>query len=92
MELWRVVGAGVIGVGGLVLMMVAVAQARDAAALRTRRGGRGPVGPVVLRTSLLGLAVVAVTIVGVLTVLPQLVVWTLSALIWLVVGVIILAD
>ena len=85
------VGAGIIGVGGLVLMMVAVAQARDGAALRTRRG-RGPAGPVVLRTLLLGLAVIAVTIIGVLTVLPQLLVWTLSALIWLVAGVIILAD
>ena len=45
-----------------------------------------------LRTSLLGLALVAVTVIGVLTVLPQLLVWTLSALIWLIVGVVILAD
>lgn len=85
-------GAVIVGVGGLVLVMVAVAQARDGAALRARRGGRGPTGPAVLRTSLLGLSLVAVVIVGVLTAFPQFVVWTLSALIWLVVAVLILAD
>jgi hypothetical protein len=90
-ELWRLGGAGMVAVGGLVLVLVAVAQARDGAALRARRGRRGA-GPVVLRTSLLGLALVAVTVIGVLTVLPQLLVWTMSALIWLVVGIVILAD
>ena len=85
-------GAAIVGVGGLVLVMAAVAQARDGAALRTRRGGRGPAGPAVLRASLLGLSLVAVVIIGVLTVFPQFVVWTLSALIWLVVAVLILAD
>ena len=86
------VGACIIGVGGLVLVMVAVAQARDGAALRARRGGRGPTGAAVLRTSLLGLALVAVTLIGVLTVIPQFAVWTLSALIWLVVAVLVIAD
>lgn len=92
MEFWRVIGAVVIGIGGLILVLVAVAQARDSAALRERRGGRGPAGPVVLRTALLGAAVVALVVVGVLTVLPQVVVWTVSALMWLVLGVVILAD
>ena len=91
MELWRVAGAVIVGLGGMVLALVAIAQARDASALRERRG-RGPTGPAVLRTSLLGLALVALAVVGVLTVLPQLVVWTLSALIWLVVGVLVIAD
>jgi hypothetical protein len=91
-ELWQVAGAGIIGVGGIVLVMVAVAQTRDNVALRARRGGRGPSGPAVLRTSLLGLALVAVTVVGVLTVIPQFVVWTLSALIWLVVAIVFIAD
>jgi hypothetical protein len=93
MELWRYVGAGIVGLGGLALMLVAVAQTRDSAALRTRRGGRGPVGPApVLRTAVLGLAITAVAVVGVLTVLPSLVVWTAAALVWLVLGVLILAD
>lgn len=92
MELWRVIGAVIIGIGGLLLVLVAMAQARDGAALRYRRGGRGPTGPAVLRTAMLGLAVLGVTEVGVLTVLPQFIVWTMSALIWLILGVLILAD
>jgi hypothetical protein len=86
------IGAVIVGVGGVLLVMVAVAQARDNAALRERRGGHGPAGPVVLRTTLLGMAVLAVLVIGVLTVLPQFVVWTVSALMWLVLGVVMLAD
>jgi hypothetical protein len=92
-ELWRVLGAVIVGVGAVILTMVAIAQTRDSAALRARRGGRGPIGPAaVLRTTLLGLVLVAVTVVCVLTWVPQFVVWTLSALIWLIVGVLIFAD
>lgn len=86
------IGAVVVGIGGLILVLVVVAQARDSAALRQRRGGRGPAGPVVLRTTLLSITVLALIVVGVLTVLPQLVVWTVGALMWLVLGVVILAD
>ena len=91
-ELWRLLGAGIVGIGGLLLVMVAVAQARDSAALRHRRGGHGPPGPIVLRTTLFGLAVLALLVIGVLTVLPQFVVWTVSALMWLILGVVMLAD
>jgi hypothetical protein len=91
-ELWRVIGAVIVGIGGLLLVLVAVAQARDGAALRQRRGGRGPAGPVVLRTTLLGAAVLALIVIGVLTVLPQIVVWTVSALMWLVLGIVMVAD
>jgi hypothetical protein len=91
-EFWRVIGAVIVGIGGLLLVLVAVAQARDSAALRHRRGRHGPPGPIVLRTSLLGMAVLVLIVIGVLTVLPQFVVWTVSALMWLVLGVVMLAD
>jgi RsiW-degrading membrane proteinase PrsW (M82 family) len=91
MDVWRVIGAVIVGLGGVLLVMVAMAQARDSA-IRFRRRGDEPPPARVLRTALLGLAILGVTLVLVLTVLPQLAVWTLSALIWLILGVLFLID
>jgi hypothetical protein len=91
-EVWRVIAAVFVGIGGLLLVMVAIAQARDSAALRIRRNTGELAGSRVLRTTLLGFALLGVTLVLVLTVLPQFVVWTATALIWLILGVVFIAD
>jgi len=83
MELWRVAGAAAVRAGGPLLVLVAMAQARDSAvrARRTRHEGRTAR---VARAAGTGVAVLAVVVVLVLTVLPQLVVWGLAAAVWLI--------
>ena len=85
------IGGVIVGVGGVLLVLVAMAQARDTA-VRTKYNVREPTGQRVLRTALLGVALLGVTMALVLTVLPSLIVWTLSALMWLILGMLILAD
>ena len=84
MEVWRVLGAGAIGSGGLVLVLVAMAQARDSAVgpRRNRREGRAAR---IARAAAGSLAVLAIVVVLSLTVLPQFVVWACAAAVWLTV-------
>jgi hypothetical protein len=83
MELWRVIGAAAVGLGGLMLVLVAMAQARDSAvrARRTRHEGRTAR---IARAAAIGLGLLAVILALTLTVLPQFVVWALAAAVWLI--------
>ncbi|MFD7652678.1 hypothetical protein ACFV4N_01705 [Actinosynnema sp. NPDC059797] len=66
METWRIVATSAFLVGGLVMVLVGMAQARD------RKGARrGDVR----RAALIGLAVVAVVAVLIAYVLPSVVAW-----------------
>lgn len=92
METWRIIGAAIVGVGGLLLVLVAMAQTRDSA-VRGRSGIRREVSSWrVARTGLIGLVVLAVLVLLTFTVLPQAVVWTVATVTWLVLGVLILVD
>jgi len=86
-----VLGAVAVGSGGLMLVLVAMAQARDSA-VRTRRSGRESKVARVARAAVIGLVAVALTLVLVLTVLPQLVVWALAATAWLILLALFLAG
>jgi len=78
-----VLGAVAVGSGGLMLVLVAIAQARDSA-VRTRRTGRESKVARVARAAVIGLVAVALAVLLVLTVLPQLVIWALAATAWLI--------
>ncbi|MEU5693535.1 hypothetical protein [Actinosynnema sp. NPDC020468] len=69
-ETWRIVATGSFLLGGLVLVLVGMAQARD------RKGARH--GDVV-RAAVVGLAVVAVVAVLIAYVLPSVVAWGVVA-------------
>ena len=84
-------GAVAVGGGGLMLVLVAMAQARDSA-VRTRRSGRESKVTRVARAAVIGFVAVALTLVLVLTVLPQLVVWALAATAWLILLALFLAG
>lgn len=83
MELWRVIGAVAVGTGGLLMVLVAMAQARDSAvrARRTRHEGRAAR---VTRAAIFGLVAVGVAVLLVITVLPEVAVWALAAAVWLI--------
>ncbi|HEY3262931.1 MAG TPA: hypothetical protein VGJ95_22115 [Pseudonocardiaceae bacterium] len=83
MELWRVLGATALGIGGLLLVLVAMAQARDSA-LPSGRRDRHDTSVRVARTAMIGVSVVTMTVLLVLTVLPQFAVWALTAAVWLI--------
>ena len=91
MEVWRAIGAVVVGIGGLLLVLVAMAQVRDNAVSR-RRTGLESTAARVARTAAIGLLAVALIVVLVLTVLPPLVVWAVAATAWLILLALFLVD
>ena len=91
MELWRTIGAVVVGTGGLLLVLVAMAQVRDNT-MGARRTGRESTAARVARAAAIGLVAVAVAVVLVLTVLPPLVVWAVAATGWLILLALFLVD
>ncbi|MFI9810613.1 hypothetical protein [Saccharothrix variisporea] len=83
METWRVVATGAFVVGGLVLVLVAMAQARD------RKHARGAD---VWRAGLLGLAVVGLVAVLIAYWLPSVAAWGTVAATAMAVAFITLMD
>ncbi|GGP36370.1 hypothetical protein [Saccharothrix coeruleofusca] len=76
METWRVVATCAFVAGGLVLVLVGMAQVRD----RTRtRGQRRTKRAEVLRAGLLGLVLVAVVALLIAYLLPSVVAWGVVA-------------
>jgi hypothetical protein len=70
MDTWRVVATSSFGVGGLVMVLVAMAQARDR---------RGSSHREVIRAGLIALAVVALIALQIATWLPSVVSWGVVA-------------
>lgn len=83
METWRIFGTVAVGTGGLLMVLVAMAQARDTT-VRGRMTRYEGTHLRVTRAALIGLAVLAVLVVLTLTVLPQAVVWAITATLWLI--------
>ncbi|MCP2258022.1 hypothetical protein LX15_001709 [Streptoalloteichus tenebrarius] len=82
-ETWRIVATCLLTLGGLVLVLVAMAQARD------RKGStRGDVA----RSALISLGVLAVADALAATVLPSTITWGIVAAEWILIGVVTLAD
>jgi hypothetical protein len=82
-ETWRILATALLGLGGLVLVLFAMAQARD------RRGATG--GQVAL-TGAITFAVVFVLCVLTVTVLPSVVVWPLVVVVGIAVTVFVLVS
>lgn len=70
METWRIIATSLFGAGGLVMVLVAMAQVRD-----RKHSHREDV----LRAGLIGLVVVAVITVSIALWLPSVVAWALVA-------------
>lgn len=70
METWRIVATSLFGVGGLIMVLVAMAQVRD-------RKHSSHVE--VVRAGLIGLLVVGVVAINIATWLPSVVSWGLVA-------------
>ncbi|GGU49265.1 hypothetical protein [Lentzea flava] len=70
METWRIIATSLFGVGGLVMVLVAMAQARD------RKHSQHAD---VVRAGLIGLVVVAAITVSIAFWLPSVVAWALVA-------------
>jgi len=70
METWRIIATSLFGVGGLVMVLVAMAQVRD------RKHSRHAD---VVRAGLIGLVIVAVITVSIALWLPSVVSWALVA-------------
>jgi hypothetical protein len=70
METWRIIATGLFGVGGLVMVLVAMAQVRD-----RKHSHHADV----VKAGLIGLVVVAVITVSIALWLPSVVVWALVA-------------
>lgn len=83
METWRILATALLGLGGLVLVLVAMAGARD------RRGSTG--GQVAL-TGAITFVVVLVLCVLTITVLPSVVVWSLVVVVGIAVTVLVLVS
>lgn len=83
METWRILSTTAVGIGGLLMVLVAMAQARDSS-VRGRRTRHEGVHTRVARSAAIGLAVVAVLVLLSLTVLPQYIVWAVAAALWLI--------
>lgn len=83
METWRVLGAVAAGCGGLLLIIISMAHAREHA-VREKRSRFADTAARVSRTGLIGLAALAVGLLLMLTVLPQFMVWTTAAAVWLI--------
>lgn len=77
------IGGLAVGSGGLLMVLVAMAQARDSAVrgrLTRHEGSRARVA----RAGGIGLGVLVVLMALALTVLPQFVVWAVAASVWLI--------
>ncbi|WP_075738116.1 MULTISPECIES: hypothetical protein [Actinoalloteichus] len=83
METWRIIATGLMVVGGLILVLVAMAQARDR---------RGSTRIDVLRAGGISLALLAVCVALVATVLSPTFAWGLVAATAIAVTVITLAE
>ncbi|AOS61087.1 hypothetical protein [Actinoalloteichus hymeniacidonis] len=81
--MWRAIATGLMVVGGLILVLVAMAQARDR---------RGSTRVDVLRAGGISLAVLAVCVALVATVLTPTFAWGLVAATIIADGVILIAD
>lgn len=83
MQMWRLLAGVLVGCGGLLGVLVAMAQARDSAAsIRSNR-------PTATATRVaavagVGLLLTTITVLLVLTVLPASVTWALTAAVWLI--------
>lgn len=82
METWRIIGGAAAGCGGLLLVLVAMAQARDSV-VHGRATRLDTPNQRVARSAAFGLTVVTVMVLLCLTVLPMLVVWSVAAAVWL---------
>ncbi|WP_344871760.1 hypothetical protein [Allokutzneria multivorans] len=76
METWRMIATGVFALGGLVLVLVAMAQVRD-----RKHSTRAQV----TQTGLIALAVLSVVTALIATVLPETIAWALVAFVVLIV-------
>ncbi|ACU34208.1 hypothetical protein KCV87_19325 [Actinosynnema pretiosum subsp. pretiosum] len=76
METWRVVATGAFIVGGLVLVLVGMAQVRDRVRRRSERDAKHAQ---VLRAALVGLVAVAAVALLIALWLPSTVAWALVA-------------
>jgi hypothetical protein len=70
METWRIIATGLFGVGGLVMVLVAMAQVRDRKHSQRKE---------VAQAGLIGLVVVAVITLSIALWLPSVVAWALVA-------------
>ena len=70
METWRIIATSLFGVGGLVMVLVAMAQVRDRKHSRRTE---------VVQAGLIGLVVVAVITASIALWLPSVVAWALVA-------------
>ncbi|WP_086668177.1 hypothetical protein [Lentzea kentuckyensis] len=70
METWRIIATGLFGVGGLVMVLVAMAQVRDRKHSQRKE---------VVQAGLIGLVVVAVITLSIALWLPSVVAWALVA-------------
>ncbi|MGW6448958.1 hypothetical protein [Lentzea sp. NPDC055074] len=70
METWRIVATGLFAVGGLVMVLVAMAQVRDRKHSRRTQ---------VLQAGLIGLVVVVILTASIALWLPSVVAWALVA-------------
>jgi hypothetical protein len=91
MDTWRVLGSVLLGLGGLLAVLVAMAQARDSA-IGLRRGDGPSVGVRVAAAAGIGLGVLAVVLLLSLTILPLFVVWGLGIAVWLILAALFLAG
>ena len=66
MEIWRIIATSLLGIGGLIMTLVFMAQVRDR---------RGSTTQKVVRAGLISLAVFAVLCLLVATVLPDTIAW-----------------
>ncbi|RJQ74130.1 hypothetical protein D5S17_23725 [Pseudonocardiaceae bacterium YIM PH 21723] len=83
METWREIATGLFVLGGLVLVLVAMAQARD------RKGGaKGDV----LRAGLIALVVLGVLTLVIATVATKTIAWALVAAVGMIVGTVLFID
>ncbi|MFD5830941.1 hypothetical protein [Lentzea sp. NPDC060358] len=70
METWRIVATSLFAIGGLVMVLVAMAQVRDRKHSRREQ---------VVQAGLIGLVVVVVVTIGIALWLPSVVAWALVA-------------
>ncbi|NGY59630.1 hypothetical protein G7043_11900 [Lentzea sp. NEAU-D13] len=70
METWRIIATSLFGVGGLVMVLVAMAQVRDRKHSERKE---------VVQAGLIGLVVVAVITLSIALWLPSVVAWALVA-------------
>lgn len=83
MDTWRIISTTVLGTGGLLMVLVAMAQARDSA-VRGRMTRYEGQHARVAQAAGIGLGLLAVLLVLSLTVLPLFVIWAAASATWLI--------